>query len=80
MHGGCDPLTRRHAQASRPARLQQGRDQSPKGHGPHHYHFRLAALDVPRLAVSASAKAEDIRARAQPNIIAEVELVGVYER
>jgi hypothetical protein len=35
---------------------------------------------VPRLAVSASAKAEDIRARAQPNIIAEVELVGVYER
>jgi hypothetical protein len=30
--------------------------------------------------VSASAKAEDIWARAQPNINAEVELVGVYER
>src|SRR3954469_4181722 len=25
MHGGCDPLMRRHAQASRPALLQRGR-------------------------------------------------------
>jgi Raf kinase inhibitor-like YbhB/YbcL family protein len=54
--------------------------QPPKGHGPHHYHFRLAALDVPRLDVPASAKAEDIWMRAQPHIIAEAEVVGVYER
>jgi Raf kinase inhibitor-like YbhB/YbcL family protein len=54
--------------------------QPPKGHGPHHYHFRLAALDVPRLDVAASAKAEEIWTRAQPHIIAEAEVVGVYER
>ena len=54
--------------------------QPPKGHGPHHYHFRLAALDVPRLAVAALAKAEDIWTKAQPHIIAEAEVIGVYER
>jgi Raf kinase inhibitor-like YbhB/YbcL family protein len=54
--------------------------QPPKGHGPHHYHFRLAALDVPQLKVPTSAKAEDIWTRAQPHIIAEAEMMGVYER
>jgi Raf kinase inhibitor-like YbhB/YbcL family protein len=54
--------------------------QPPKGHGPHHYHFRLAALDVPQFEVPASAKAEDVWAKAQPHIIAEAEVVGVYER
>jgi len=54
--------------------------QPPKGHGPHHYHFRLAALDAQRLDMPASAKAEDIWAKAQPHIIAEAEMVGVYER
>jgi Raf kinase inhibitor-like YbhB/YbcL family protein len=54
--------------------------QPPKGHGPHHYHVRLAALDVPQLDIAASAKAEDVWARAQPHIIAETELIGIYER
>jgi Raf kinase inhibitor-like YbhB/YbcL family protein len=54
--------------------------QPPKGHGPHNYHFRLAALDVPQLDIAASAKAEDIWTRAQPHIIAEAEVVGIYER
>ncbi|PVE21280.1 YbhB/YbcL family Raf kinase inhibitor-like protein [Microvirga sp. KLBC 81] len=54
--------------------------QPPKGHGPHHYHFRLAALDIPQLNILASAKAEDIWTEAMPHIIAEAELVGVYER
>ena len=54
--------------------------QPPKGHGRHHYHFRLAALDVPRLDMPASVKAEEIWAQAQPHIIAEAEVVGVYER
>jgi Raf kinase inhibitor-like YbhB/YbcL family protein len=54
--------------------------QPPKNHGPHHYHFRLAALDVPQLDIPASAKAEDIWTKAQPHIIAEAEVVGVYER
>jgi Raf kinase inhibitor-like YbhB/YbcL family protein len=54
--------------------------QPPKGHGPHHYHVRLAALDVPQLDIAASAKVEDVWARAQPDIIAETELIGIYER
>jgi Raf kinase inhibitor-like YbhB/YbcL family protein len=54
--------------------------QPPKGHGPHHYHFRLAALDVPQLNISASAKAEDVWTKAQPHIIGEAEVVAVYER
>jgi hypothetical protein len=33
-----------------------------------------------RLDLPASAKAEDIWAKAQPNIVAEAEVVGVYER
>ena len=54
--------------------------QPPKGHGPHRYHFRLAALDAERLDMPASAKAEDIWAKAQPHIIAEAEMIGVHER
>jgi Raf kinase inhibitor-like YbhB/YbcL family protein len=54
--------------------------QPPKGHGPHHYHFRLAALDVELLDMPASAKAEDVWTKAQPHIVAEAEVVGVYER
>jgi Raf kinase inhibitor-like YbhB/YbcL family protein len=54
--------------------------QPPKGHGPHHYHVRLAALDVPQLGIAASAQAEEVWARAQPHIIAEAELIGTNER
>jgi Raf kinase inhibitor-like YbhB/YbcL family protein len=54
--------------------------QPPQGHGPHHYHVRLAALDVPQLNIPALAKAEDVWTTAQPRIVAETELVGVYER
>ncbi|WP_445505254.1 YbhB/YbcL family Raf kinase inhibitor-like protein [Microvirga sp. G4-2] len=54
--------------------------QPPKGHGPHHYHFKLAALDVPQLDMAASPRAEDVWAKAKPHVIAEAEVVGVYER
>ena len=54
--------------------------QPPQGHGPHHYHFRLAALDVPQLDMAASTRAEDVWAKARPHIIAEAEVVGIYER
>ena len=52
----------------------------PRGHGPHHYHFRLAALDVPRIDAPEAAKVADIWKEARPHIIAEAELVGTYER
>jgi Raf kinase inhibitor-like YbhB/YbcL family protein len=54
--------------------------QPPKGHGTHHYHFRLAALNVPRLELGGAVKAEAVWAAARPHIVAEAELVGVYKR
>jgi len=52
----------------------------PKGHGPHHYHFRLFALDVPRLEVAPGAKVADVERAAEKHAIAQGELIGTYER
>lgn len=52
----------------------------PRGHGPHHYHFRLFALDVPQLEVPAGAKVADIEQAAEKHALAEGELIGTYER
>lgn len=52
----------------------------PRGHGTHHYHFRLAALDVERLAVPPHAKVADLRKAAKGHILGEVELIGTYSR
>jgi Raf kinase inhibitor-like YbhB/YbcL family protein len=52
----------------------------PKGHGPHHYHFKLFALDTDKLGLSARAKVADVENSATQHAIAEGELVGTYER
>lgn len=52
----------------------------PKGHGPHHYHFKLFALDTEKLGLSPSAKVVDVEDAARQHAIAEGELVGTYER
>ena len=52
----------------------------PKGHGPHHYHFKLFALDVERLGLSPAAKIEDVEREAGKHAVAEGELIGTYER
>jgi Raf kinase inhibitor-like YbhB/YbcL family protein len=52
----------------------------PKGHGPHHYHFKLFALDVGRLDVSPNAKVVDIEKATTKHAIAQGELIGTYER
>jgi Raf kinase inhibitor-like YbhB/YbcL family protein len=52
----------------------------PKGHGPHHYHFKLFALDTERLGVAPNAKVVDVENAARSHAIAEGELVGTYER
>jgi hypothetical protein len=52
----------------------------PKGHGPHHYHFKLFALDVDKLGVSPSAKVVDVENEAAKHAIAQGELMGTYER
>ncbi|MEJ2436312.1 MAG: YbhB/YbcL family Raf kinase inhibitor-like protein, partial [Pseudolabrys sp.] len=52
----------------------------PKGHGTHHYHFKLAALDVDTLHAPPSAKVADLRRFAKSHILGETELVGTYAR
>jgi Raf kinase inhibitor-like YbhB/YbcL family protein len=52
----------------------------PKGHGPHHYHFKLFALDTEKLDLPTSAKVADVENAARKHAIAEGEIVGTYER
>lgn len=51
----------------------------PKGDGPHHYHFRLEALDVPHLDVGRDPTYQDIKQAARGHVLAKTELIGVFE-
>ena len=51
----------------------------PKGHGVHHYHFKLYALDAP-LNVAAGIDKPGLLKAMQGHVLAEVELVGTYQR
>ena len=53
--------------------------QPPKGHGLHHYHFRLAALDVPSLSVPVSAGVEAMWREAKKHTLSQAELIGTFE-
>jgi Raf kinase inhibitor-like YbhB/YbcL family protein len=72
-----------------PAAAIQGRsDFGTPGYGgpcpppgkPHHYHFRLYALKVAKLAVPADATAALIGFNVNANKLAEADLVGLYGR
>ncbi len=52
----------------------------PKGHGPHHYRFKLYALDVDTLALVADPKIEQVEAEARKHQLALAQLTGIYER
>jgi Raf kinase inhibitor-like YbhB/YbcL family protein len=52
----------------------------PPGHGPHHYHFKLFALDVDKLGVPTNAKITEVENAAQQHAIGQAELIGTYER
>ncbi|MFP4559943.1 MAG: YbhB/YbcL family Raf kinase inhibitor-like protein [Thiohalorhabdus sp.] len=52
----------------------------PGGHGTHHYHFRLLALDVDHLDLPADATVTQVEEAARGHVLAETELVGHYER
>jgi Raf kinase inhibitor-like YbhB/YbcL family protein len=54
--------------------------QPPRGHGTHHYHFRLFALRVPKLDVPAQCSAKDVAEAAQAQCLAEGDLVGTSEK
>lgn len=53
--------------------------QPPHGHGVHHYHFRLLALDVPELTLPAQPSVKDVLDAAQPHVIAQAETVGTFQ-
>ncbi len=52
----------------------------PPGHGVHHYHFRLLALDIEQLSLKEQAKCKEVEAAARAHVIATTELVGTYFR
>lgn len=54
--------------------------QPPPGHGTHHYHFRLFALDVPKLDVPHNCAAADVLRAAQSHVLDEGDVVGTFER
>ena len=51
----------------------------PRGHGVHHYHFKLYALNTELLALPNLDKTDLLRAMSS-HILAEAELIGIYER
>lgn len=52
----------------------------PRGHGTHHYHFRLLALDVERLGLSGRPTVPELEKAARAHMIAEDEIIGTYAR
>ena len=52
----------------------------PRGHGTHHYRFRLLAIDVGNLGLPDHAKFADVAAAVESHILAEASLTGAYIR
>ena len=52
----------------------------PRGHGPHHYHFKLFALNVDKIGLPAGAEVIDVENAASKHAIAQGELIGTFER
>jgi Raf kinase inhibitor-like YbhB/YbcL family protein len=52
----------------------------PKGDKPHHYRFKLYALDTDRLGISPDPKITDVENAAQKHLIGRAELIGTYQR
>jgi hypothetical protein len=52
----------------------------PKGHGPHHYRFKLYALDVDKLTLPSDAKIPEVEQQARQHKVAMAQIMGTYER
>lgn len=59
--------------------LGYGGPMPPKGHGTHHYHFKLYALDKPVSAPPGVDK-KTLLAEIREHVLAQGELVGTYQR
>ncbi len=51
----------------------------PRGHGVHHYHFRLYALDV-ELSLAPRVKRQQLESAMKGHVLAQTELIGTYQR
>jgi hypothetical protein len=51
----------------------------PKGHGTHHYHFKLCALDE-ALGLQPGLEKTDLLDAVEGHVLEQAELVGTYER
>ena len=60
-------------------RTGYGGPMPPKGHGVHHYHFKIYALDA-ELEVDAGLTKDQLLETMRGHVIAEGELIGTYER
>ena len=77
------------ASLTEPAKMLQGKNSwgtigyrgpaPPRGHGVHHYHFKLYALDATVDLLPALTK-DELLTRINSHIIAEGELMGTYQR
>lgn len=52
----------------------------PKGHGPHHYFFRLLALDVEELDLPEGARRAALDRALESHVVGTAEYMGLYER
>jgi Raf kinase inhibitor-like YbhB/YbcL family protein len=52
----------------------------PHGHGVHRYRFRLLALDIESLAIRTHPNCREVEDAAQPHLLAEARLSGLYGR
>jgi Raf kinase inhibitor-like YbhB/YbcL family protein len=52
----------------------------PRGHGTHHYHFKLYALDQPLSITEPGATKADVLNAMEGHILEQAELIGTYER
>lgn len=60
-------------------RIGYGGPEPPRGHGTHHYHFKLYALDE-KLDLAPGLEKDQLLDRMEGHVLAEGELVGTYER
>jgi phosphatidylethanolamine-binding protein (PEBP) family uncharacterized protein len=51
----------------------------PRGHGVHHYHFKVYALDT-ELDTPAGSSKDELLAAIEGHVLDEGELIGTYER
>jgi Raf kinase inhibitor-like YbhB/YbcL family protein len=61
-------------------RLGYGGPCPPRGHGSHHYHFRLLALSIDRLPLGPGPTCRDVEREARKHVLGEAVLVGLYRR